>query len=166
MAMGLDAAVNWSTKTDFKFRNNPDKPIMIVAAADGGSVSVALKGIDDKAYTVKMEYEVIATYGSKEEIKEYPPNNEKGYKDGEVITTPYTGYDVKTYRCKYSKETGALISRDYEAFSDYKSRNKIICKIVDPNAPATPDTPDTPVTPPNMGGSGNVSEGGQLLPEE
>ena len=49
-----------------------------------------------------------------------------------MITTPYTGCTVKTYRCRYDKETKEVISRDFEARSQYKRRDEVIAKIVNP----------------------------------
>ena len=53
---------------------------------------------------------------------------EAGHYDGKVLQTPYTGYTVKSYKCKYDAN-GKLISRAYEATSNYRSRNKIIVKV-------------------------------------
>ena len=43
-----------------------------------------------------------------------------------MITTPYTGYVVETYRYKYDKETDQLISKEYVAASDYDKRDREI----------------------------------------
>ena len=44
-----------------------------------------------------------------------------------VKTTPYTGSKWKTYRSVYDAN-GNLISSNFEASSDYKSRNKVILR--------------------------------------
>ncbi len=127
--LGMDATVDWDSRTDFKFSNNTDTPIRIEATANGGSVTVKLIGMDDKDYYIKMEYKVIRStpYGTTHEyMKE---NNSEGYRDGDVIEEGYTGYVVETYRCKYDKETDSLISRDLEAESTYRMRNQVVCKI-------------------------------------
>ena len=49
---------------------------------------------------------------------------------GEVITTPYSGYKVVTYKCRYDKETDKLIERTFEATSVYESRNRKTAKII------------------------------------
>lgn len=128
---GMDATVNWGT-LDYKFRNNTDHPIRIDANAEDGYVTVTFMGTDDKDYYVEMEYEIVAVYDYKTVYKEYAPDNEEGYYDGQTITWPVVGYGVDTYRCKYSKATGELISREYEAYSDYDHRDMEICKIVYP----------------------------------
>lgn len=151
---GMDATVNWGT-LDFQFKNNSDYPIKIEAYSDAGDVTIRILGTDYKDYYVDMEYEIWGVTGWKTVEQELPPNNPKGYKDGEVIATPYTGYTVQTFRCKYDKATDSLISREKEAYSVYSKRDKIICKIVDPaavgdsNTAATqPTTPSTDVTEP------------------
>lgn len=150
---GMDATIAWGS-CDFIFRNNQEYPIRIDAVADGDSVTITLYGTDTKDYYVKMEYEIWAVNSWKTVEKEFPPNNSKGYKDGQEITSPYTGYTVQTYKCKYDKETDALISREKEAYSVYNKRDRVVAKIVDPNAPSTDtpadtpaDTPDTPAVP-------------------
>ena len=126
--LGLDATVSWGS-IDFEFRNNTDSPIRIEAYSDGGNTTVTLKGIDSKDYYVEMEYEVLSTSRYSTTYKTMAADNKEGYKDGDYITTPYTGYKVKTYRCKYNKQTKELITKELEAESTYKKRDAVICKI-------------------------------------
>ena len=126
--LGMDATISWGS-LDLRFRNNTDYPIRIEASATGGDTTITLMGTDVKDYYVKMEYEVLNTYDYDVTYQTMAANNAEGYKDGDYIEEPYTGYDVKTYRCKYSKETDELISRDLEATSNYRKRDGIICKI-------------------------------------
>lgn len=146
MPMGMDATVSWGGP-DFWFTNNTRFPLRIEAWVQDGYVHVKLIGTDEKDYYVQMEYELLETVGYDTVYQELPPDNEKGLLDGDVMTTPYTGYKVKTYKLRYSKETGELISRDFEANSNYKKRDKVICKIVDPNAPTDPTEPVEPADP-------------------
>lgn len=132
---GMDATVNWGT-IDFRFKNNSEYPIKIEAYSDAGDVTIRILGTDYKDYYVDMEYVVLGVYGWKTVEQELPADNPKGYKDGDVITTPYTGYKVQTYRCKYDKATDTLISREPEAYSAYTTRDKVVCKIVE-QQPAT-----------------------------
>lgn len=145
---GMDATVSWGT-LDFKFRNNSDYPIKLEAFSENGNVTVRILGTDYKDYYVKMEYEVLGVSGWKTVEQEFPPDNPKGYKNGEVITSPYTGYTVQSYRCKYDKATNELISKEKEAYSVYSKRDKVVCKIVEPAAPTDPSVPstDVPVSP-------------------
>ena len=135
---GMDATVSWGS-LDFKFRNNTDHPIRIEASVSGGQVHVKLMGTDDKDYYVKMIYETVeGPVEGKVVYEDYAPGNKEGYKNGDVIQTAYTGRTVKTYRVKYDKATDEKLSTTYEATSRYKSRDKIIARIVDPTATEPP----------------------------
>lgn len=89
--LGLDASVNWLT-TDFKFRNNFNCPIKLQAEVSDGYVKMKILGTDEKDYYIKMET------GSGEDD---------------------AAWYARSYKCKYSKETDELISRDIEAYSTY-----------------------------------------------
>jgi len=157
MPMGMDATVSWGGP-EFRFKNNTNYPIRIEAEVSDKMVKVKLIGTDEKDYYIKMEYEQISSVKPTTEIVDIPEdNNPEKYKEGEVISTPYTGYTVKTYKCKYDKETGELISREFDRTSTYKHRNKQIAHIVsketeptDPPAtdPAPTDPPAAPTEPP------------------
>ena len=173
MPMGMDATVSWGGP-DFRFKNNTEYPIRIEATADKGNVTVKLIGTDTKDYYVKMQYAVLSTTNYETVYEEMTEAEAaaQGKKDGEEITSPYTGYKVITYKCKYSKETDALISKEEEELSIYKKRDRVLVKIVEEEIPtdtATPTTPETtspqettsPVIPPestspDLGGSGAV----------
>ena len=150
MPMGMDAAVSWGGP-EFRFKNNTNYPIRIEAEVADGKVKIRLIGTDEKDYYVKMEYEVTSTIRPSTETVEIPAdNNPENYKDGQVISTPYTGYTVKTYKLKYDKETDELISREFDRTSTYKYRNKQIASIVnktpatEPTAPPATEAPTTP----------------------
>lgn len=155
--LSTDATVFWGG-IDYKFRNNTDYPIKIEASSDRGDVTVKLIGTDTKDYYVKFESEFIAQIDYETVYKEMEADNEKGYKDGDVITDPYTGYKSKGYRVKYDKQTDEEIERILECSDYYSARNKVICKIVgtetEPSAtepPATqPPTTQPPVTEPSV----------------
>lgn len=151
---GMDATIYWGS-LDFRFRNNTDYPLRIEAEMSGGYVNIRLVGTDTKDYYVKMEYEIKETYPPKTIYEEMTADNPDGYKDGDVITSPYTGYCVYSYRCKYDKETDALISRDFEDTSNYSSRDKVVCKIIDNSIP---DPTEISPTDPEIIGGGGVSE--------
>ena len=157
--MGMDATVSWGT-LDFQFRNNMDYPIKIEASANRGSVTVSIYGTDERDYYVDIEYVVTGTEPYKTVYKDYASDNPEGYKDGDVITTPYTGYTAETYRCKYKKDTNELISKEFEAKSVYGKRDKVVCRIADAPDPTTPT-----ISPDAVGGSGDVSDSGALPPE-
>lgn len=155
--MGMDATVSWGGP-EFRFKNNSDFPIRIEASANAGHTTVTIYGTDVKDYYVKMEYTLLATYPWSRVEQEMPADNPDGYKDGDVISTAYTGYKVVTYRCKYDKETDELISKEQETMNHYNKRDYVICKIVQeeteppatqpPTKPTDPPPTDPPVTEP------------------
>ena len=91
IGIGLDATVNWGGP-DFQFRNNSHFPVMIKAEVSDGYVKFRLLGTDEK------DYYIVMTSGYSE--------------DGDY----YTSW---SYKNKYDKETGELISKEREAFSRY-----------------------------------------------
>ena len=137
MPMGMDATVNWGGP-EFTFKNNTNYPIRIETWVADGYVHCKLVGTDEKDYYIEMEYEVTGSAGYEIIYEEYPPDNPEGYKNNHVIQTPYRGYWVNTYKLKYDKETGELISREFDRQSIYKKRDKIIAKIVKPVEPTEP----------------------------
>ena len=87
-----------------------------------------------------MDYEILETDPFETVEEEFPPDNPDGYVDGQVIISPYTGYKIVTYRCKYDKSSDELISREKEAVSFYSRRDKVVCKIVYPEETAPSET--------------------------
>lgn len=132
--LGTDATVSWGS-LDFRFRNSLNYPIRIEASATGGSVTIRILGTDENDYYVELESEVVSKNNYSITYVTMAPNNPEGYKDGDYIVTPYTGYSAKAYRCKYNNETKELISRELIDLSVYKKRDAVICKIEDPAAP-------------------------------
>lgn len=126
--LGLDATVSWGS-IDFRFRNSSAYPIRIDATADRGSVTVTLVGTNEKDHYIELEYETIHKEDYSVTYQTMQPNNPEGYKNGDYIVEPYTGYTVKAYRCKYDSNTKELISKDLIDQSVYKKRDGVICKI-------------------------------------
>lgn len=141
MPMGMDATVSWGGP-EFTFKNNTNYPIRIETWVADGYVHCKLIGTDEKDYYIVMEYEVVGSQNYDTVYEEYPKDNKEGYKDGEVIQTPYRGYTVKTYKCKYDKETDELIIREFDRLSSYKNRDKIIAKIVKETEPEEEEEED------------------------
>ena len=155
IGIGLDATVYWNY-LDFKFRNNTPYPIRIEAVASGGTTTVTLYGTDDKDYYVKMEAYILETYDYETIYKEFDEDNSKGYKDGDIVQSPHTGYKAVSYRCKYRKSDDTLISREFEAYSYYTKTDKIICRIkqeeTQPPVTEPPTDPPTEPSTPSDGG--------------
>ena len=137
--IGLDATVSWGY-LDFKFKNNTDYPIRIEASGGKGTVNVTFYGTDDKDYYVKLDSAILETYSPETEYKDFPYDNEEGYKDGDVIDKGHTGYRAVSYRIKYSKADDSLISKDVEAYSSYRKTNKIVARVEAPPPPPTEST--------------------------
>jgi len=142
LPLGIDATISWGAY-DYCFRNNTNYPIRIEAWMADGYVHVQLIGTDEKDYYVKMESQIIEVIPYETVYQEMYADNPDGFVDGEQITSPYTGYKVYTYRCKYDKETDELISRDYEDYSGYWERDEVIVKIIErpTEAPETEPSP-------------------------
>lgn len=141
---GMDATVSWGYP-DFQFKNNTNFPIKIEAEVSDGYVKVKILGTDEKDYYVKMEYEITGMEKPDTIYEEH--TSDEGYKDGQVLQGGTTGIYVKTYKCKYSKETDELISRDFEARSNYKTVDKIVVKIVDKEEPTEATKPTETTAP-------------------
>lgn len=144
---GMDATVAWGGP-DLKIKNNTEYPIRIEATANGGNVTVSLIGTDTKDYYIEMDYQIDWKEPYNTIYEEMTDQNPEGYLDGDVIISPYTGYKITTYKCKYDKQTNELISRDKEVTSIYSKRDQVICKIVEPETvpPTTQETvPSGPV---------------------
>jgi len=139
---GLDAAIGWETP-DFKFSNSLGLPIRIEASAQGGKVQVSILGTDEQDYFVAMDYEISGTRAFQTEYRDYKPDNEEGYKDGDVVREGIAGYFVKTYRMKYDEKTGELISRDYVNTTQYLAVSRIIARVAEPETTAPSETQPT-----------------------
>ena len=94
-------------------------------------MTMRIYGTDEKDYYVKMTYQVLGSTPYDVVYKDIDPNNNpKGYKDGQVITDPYTGYHVVTYKNKYSKATNELLSSTLERDFRYSKRDKVIARLI------------------------------------
>lgn len=87
--LGLDATVNWGT-TDLKIRNDYELPVKISAKVEDGYVKIKILGVEQRDYTVKMEYRV---------------DDHPSY--------------AAAFRCRYDKETGEQIYRELDHTSTY-----------------------------------------------
>lgn len=144
---GLDATVYWGS-LDYRFRNNTNYPIRIDASIIGSYVVVEFVGTETRNYTVKLDYTVISSNQWELVEVEMTPEEaaEKGYTDGEVLVTPYSGQKVKSYKYKYDKD-GNELSCEFIDDSNYARRDKQVVKIIYPPEPSTePSEPTEPST--------------------
>lgn len=144
---GMDATVSWGSP-DFKFKNSTNFPIRIEAEVSDGYVKIKILGTDQRDYYVKMEYKITNTYNPDTEYVDFEYHNAEGYQDGDVIQKGTTGYYVKTYKLKYDKETNALISREFETNSQYKTVNRIVARVAAPEETTPPTEAPTEATEP------------------
>ena len=148
MDKGMDATVSWNGP-DFQFRNNTRFPIKIQAETTDKEVRIQILGTDDRDYYIKMDFEVVSS-GAGVEYEEHAPGGR--YQDGDVVRNGSPSFYVKTFRCKYSKETDELISRDYEAASSYQGRPTVLATVREPEPPAPPTEEVLPIDPPPTDG--------------
>lgn len=144
--LSTDATVYWGG-IDYKFRNNTEYPIRIDAYSDNGDVEITFWGTDTKDYYVEFESVHLNTYPFKEVEKEFPEDNDKGYEDGDVVTSPYTGYKSEGWAVKYDKVTGKEIERVKLSTDVYSSRDRVIAKIIREEEPTEPSEPTEPTEP-------------------
>lgn len=145
---GMDAEVGNST--DFAFRNTSSYPVKIAAQVSGGYVKVQIVGTEQRDYYVMIEQSVEKTIKPDTTYEDFTDVNPEGYEDGDVVKEGITGYSVKTYRVKYNRQTNGQLSRDFLASTSYRSENRIVAEIKEPEttAPTVPPTTAPPTTAP------------------
>lgn len=122
ITFGCDATVSWNGP-DYAFRNNTDYPIKIETVySDDNNLTCTIYGTKTDDHTVKME-----SYTRSVESWQTWYKADASVPLGEQVVeqTPYTGYYVEAYRCRYDGD-GNLIERVFENKSDYDKRDKII----------------------------------------
>lgn len=149
--LGRDATVSWGGP-DFKFKNDTDYPIKVVASYSNSRLTMKIIGTNLENITVKFISESLS-YTPYRTIEKEDKTMEEGKK--KVDVTGYNGAKAQTYRKVY--KNGKLISSKKEAYSVYSRRDKIVLigtkkkeeKKDDKNKTETkdPTTPTKPVTP-------------------
>lgn len=164
--LGLDATVSWNGP-DFQFRNNTNFPVQIAAEVSGGYVKIQILGTDEKDYYVKMEAETVSINDPKTVYENHTADS--GYTDGQILDHGTTGYYAKSYKLKYDKETGELLSREFEAHSRYITKDKIVVKIIqeETTPPTTEETvPPTTETQPTEPAPSETTKPTEPVPSE
>lgn len=154
--MGFDAYVDGLTY-DLRFRNNTKDPLRILATVKDGKIVIELIGTNELDYFIELEAEQVNQTKYPTIIHQYvDKNNVFGYTDGQVLQTGIIGYDINSFKVKYSSQSGVMISRDPIVGSAYDSRNQIVAEFPpvgggdDPDRPIDPDVPidpDIPIDP-------------------
>ena len=137
---GMDATIYWGSH-DYKFRNNTEYPIKIIANISDQQVNIILRGTEWKDYTLTLSSEEISKEDWKEVTKDVPRDGT--YYEGEVITTPYYGYKYAVYKTTYDK-SGNKIGTTQIGVSEYSKRDKVIAHLVDQAKPTPTPTPTQP----------------------
>ena len=90
---GQDAMVNIGT-SDFKFKNNREYPIKVIAYVNPGSVTCAIKGLkQDTEYEVKLESRTIEKTDVKYKVETYKVL----YLNGNVVSRTWLSTDTYKY---------------------------------------------------------------------
>lgn len=118
---GLDATVAWPS-LDYKFRNNTNYPIKIVAETHGTELSVKFYGTKENDHRVEMKTVQLSKTPF---TTVYEVDSSLSAGKTKTLVHAYTGYKYESYRCVYDG-SGKQISKEFEASSTYSFRNKVI----------------------------------------
>lgn len=142
--LGEDATVDYGN-LDFRFKNNTDYPIKILAEQTGGKMIMTIVGTKTSDKTVDTRTEVLETY-TPQTIEKKDSSMMAG--QTRVDITPITGYSTRTYKVitENGKTTEVLANT-----STYVKRDKVVYVGTKQPTPATPQTPAT-------GGSSTTGE--------
>ena len=118
---GMDAAIYWGSY-DYKFENSSPTPLKIQATVADGDVHIYLLGREWKDYSVKLSYKILKEipYETKEQVV-----YNGSAKPGDVLVTPYTGYEIETYRTVIDKD-GNEGETNKISYNHYSKRDKVI----------------------------------------
>ncbi len=120
---GMDATVNWPN-LDFKFRNNTDWPIFIVAWYESRKVTVEIYGMSlGEGITIDLESEVTKTIQAPEGIK-YVQNTSLPQGTSKKTVSARKGYEVSTYQVWY--QNGKEFKRELLCTSTYKAYQETV----------------------------------------
>lgn len=131
--LGEDATVSWGGP-DFRFRNNTDYPVKILAEQTGGQMIMTLIGTKTSDKTVTTRTEVLSTYAPQTVEKK-----DASMKEGQsrVDQTGITGYATRTYKqITENGQTTEVLANS----SNYSKRDKIVyVGTIKPEAPQESD---------------------------
>lgn len=121
--IGEDATVNWPN-LDFKFRNNTQSPIFLIAYYKDRKMSAEIWGMSlGEGVSIDLESTVIKTTEPSYEIK-YVYNAELPYGTQKTTVKARTGYVVETDKVWY--KDGEEIKREQLHTSTYKPYQQVI----------------------------------------
>ena len=140
---GLDATVSWPN-LNFRFKNNANFPVKIVAWVEKKELYVELWGTKENDHRIELESNIISRkdYETVEEVDEsLKPGQRKTANSGQA------GITSEAYKLVYDG-SGKLLSRTLISKDVYKPMTKVVL-VGPPDTPAgggdttTPDTGDT-----------------------
>lgn len=136
---GQDATVSWGSP-DFKFKNNRNYPIRIVASSGSGRVSFNIYGLKtDDDYQVKIESSEVSPVPFSTQYQ-----NDSSLPTGTQKVLQYVSNGCKTQTYKILYKNGVEVSRTLINSDTYKPHNQIVA--VGTGTVQTPSTPETPST--------------------
>ncbi len=120
---GQDATVSWGYP-DFKFKNNRNYPIKIVASSANRTISINIYGLKtDDDYTVKISSSRVATIPFNTQYKDDPTLPSGTTK---IIQSGSNGCKTQTYKILY--KDGVEISRTLINSDTYQPHNQVIAR--------------------------------------
>ncbi len=120
---GMDATVNWPN-LDFKFKNDTEWPIFIVAKYSNKKCTVEIYGmLMEDGITIDLESTVTRTIEPSNEIK-YVQNSSLPSGTQQTTVKKRTGYVVETYQIWY--QNGTEIDRKLLCTSTYKAYQETV----------------------------------------
>ena len=145
---GLDATVSWPN-LNFRFKNNANFPVKIVAWVEKKELYVELWGTKENDHRIELESNIISRkdYETVEEVDEsLKPGQRKTANSGQA------GITSEAYKLVYDG-SGKLLSRTLISKDVYKPMTKVVL-VGPPDTPAgggDTTTPDTGGTTPDTG---------------
>ena len=143
VTVGHDATVAYGA-VDFRFRNNTDYPIKVVAGTSGSSLTVSLLGTQTQDKRVEIVTQTLSSDPFQTVYEDDPslaPGQTKTKSGG------YPGYKTVSYRVVYVD--GKEVSRTLENNSTYKRVDKVILRGPEKVAEQPPEPPVEPPTEPS-----------------
>lgn len=132
--LGEDATVSWGGP-DFKFKNNTDYPVKILAEQTDGQMIMTIVGTKTSDKTVSTRTEVLETYSPQRIEKK-----DNSMKVGETrkAVSGITGYSTRTYKIiTENGQTTEVLANT----SNYIKRDEVVYVGTIQPTPAQPETP-------------------------
>lgn len=119
---GMDAAIYWDGKQDYKFKNDYQNPIKIEASTENKEVRITIWGVKESDNYVEMTYQVYNTTVPVD-VETLDETKPAGYR--ELVQKGANGYSATAYRTLYAAD-GTVIETTKEYSKYNKQDNKYI----------------------------------------